>query len=98
MQTIITDKKGLSGIPAMIDKALLRQIAGQYHVISPYHSKVKKLPFNIESDGYVSTIEYKGNTAYLVNGFYSLDTLVQLIESGVVKEGKATFPKFKRQS
>ena len=73
------------------------EIAGQYHVISPYHKNKKKLPFNIESDGYVSTVEYKGWSAYLRTGFYKLESLLSMIESGVIIEGKATFPKCKTE-
>lgn len=67
-------------------------LAGTYVCESPYHKR-KMLPFNIETDGYVSTVEYKGWTAYLVKQYYTLETILLLIESGVIKEGKAEFPK-----
>jgi hypothetical protein len=67
-------------------------IAGTYLVKSPYH-KNKMLPFNIESDGYVSTVEYKGWQAYLSQGYYTIESLTSLIESGTIKEGRQEFPK-----
>lgn len=43
---------------------------GLFSFKSPYH-KNKELPFLVESDGYVKTVEYKGKTAYLHTSFYS---------------------------
>lgn len=74
------------------------QIAGTYSVRSPYH-KNTLLPFNIESDGYVSTLEYKGNTPYLHQGYgYSLKTLQDWINEGYLKPGKIPFPKNTRRN
>jgi hypothetical protein len=68
------------------------EMAGTYTVKSPYHKKTKLLPFNIESDGFISTVEYKGNKPYFVSGFYNLEFLNSLIDEGIIKEGKASFP------
>ena len=46
------------------------QQTGLFSLVSPYH-KNKLLPFLVQSDGYVKTIEYKGKTAYLHTSFYS---------------------------
>jgi hypothetical protein len=70
----------------------LHEIAGTYILKSPYH-KNKKLPFNIESDGYVSTVEYKGWQAYLVQCKYSLESLLQLIEKKIIIPGQVNFPR-----
>ena len=70
------------------------EMAGTYWLKSPYH-KNKKLPFNIESDGYVSTVEYKGWDAYLVQGKYSLESLNELIDKGIIHEGNVSFPRYK---
>ena len=72
-------------------------IAGNYVLVSPYHKNKKLLPFNVESDGFVSTVEYKGYQAYLVQQFYNIDTVIGLIERGTIKEGKAAFPRSMRK-
>lgn len=68
-------------------------IAGTYYFKSPYHRNKKKLPFNIESDGYVSTVEYRGYEATLVQAFYKIDDLLKMIEDKFILPGKVPFPK-----
>lgn len=72
------------------------ELAGQYNFKSPYH-KNKKLPFNIESDGYVSTIEYKGWTAYMVQCYYTNEGLNELVNSGKLKPGAVLFPRTRKK-
>lgn len=69
------------------------QIAGSYYAISPYHKKRKKLPFIIESEGFVSTVEYKGTKCYIRNYYSNLDKLIKLIDEGIIKEGEVPFPR-----
>jgi hypothetical protein len=74
-------------------------IAGTYYFKSPYHKNKKKLPFNIESDGYVTTVEYRGFEATLVQAFYKIEDLIKMIEDKFILPGKASFPKkLNRQS
>ena len=70
----------------------LIEMAGTYTLKRPYHKKQKLLPFNIESDGFISTVEYKGNKPYLVQGFYKVEFLNSLIDDGIIKEGRVNFP------
>lgn len=58
--------------------------AGLYSLESPYHKGNVKLPFLIQSDGYVRTIEYKGKTAYKANGYFGSPM-------GTVKQCKMIF-------
>lgn len=67
-------------------------IAGRYHLKSPYHKSFKKLPFNIDRCGYVQTVEYKGWQAYMRSGYYPLESLLNMIDTGVIRTGAANFP------
>jgi hypothetical protein len=68
-------------------------IAGSYFFKSPYHKNKKKLPFLIESDGYVTTVEYRGFEASLVQAWYKMEDLIKMIEDKFIVPGNASFPK-----
>lgn len=72
-------------------------LAGTYVLHSPYHKSKKLLPFNVETDGYVSTVEYKGYTPYFYTSFYTVEQIQSLIDSKVIFEGKANFPRSMRK-
>lgn len=72
-----------------------KDVSGHYFVISPYHKNKKRLPFNIDNTGFVSTVEYRGKTAFYRNGWYTLETILSLIQSGIIKRGLVDFPRCK---
>lgn len=73
----------------------INSVKGEYYVISPYHKAKKKLPFRIwggstygEYPVNVSTVEYKGWERRNVETNYSIESIKELIEKGIIKPCK----------
>lgn len=78
---------------AMKDRDSFINIAGAWKVKSPYHKRTKYIPFNIDTDGYIRTVEYKGYTPYRYNSFYTIEAIHDLINKGIIIYGYVNFPK-----
>jgi hypothetical protein len=73
----------------MKTEEFLQAYKGRYSFISPYHKKRKLLPFSIIGQTFnpdypieVTTVQYRGWDSESITTGYSIESLLQKIESG----------------